>query len=149
MQKPKLLLVDDSPMMTRFLELFFSENYQVTTCLSPVDTLDKTSKGYTPDVIVTDLQMPDMSGTAFIKAMRQLFAECPIIAISGHKESSTRLKTLEAGADDFVPKPFHPAELKVRIGKLIERKQAQIAPTEHILWSREGKNLGFSGISYS
>jgi DNA-binding response OmpR family regulator len=149
MNKPKLLLVDDSPMMTRFLELFLSENYQVTSCLSPVDALDKISHGYTPDMIVTDLQMPEMSGSAFIKAMRKLFAECPIIAISGLKESSSRLKTLEAGADDFVPKPFHPAELKVRIAKLIERKQTPVAPLEQVLWSRDGKNLGFSGISFS
>lgn len=149
MHKPTLLLVDDAPMMTRFLELFLAENYHVTSCLGPVDALDKISKGYTPDVIVTDLQMPDMSGIAFIKAMRKLFPGSPIVAISGLKESGSRLKALEAGADDFVPKPFHPAELKVRIGKLVERKQTVAAPQEMILWSREGKNMGFSGISLS
>ncbi len=147
MRKPELLIVDDAPMMTRFLELFLSENYTVTCCTSPMDALDQFSKGYQPEIIVSDLQMPDMSGTAFVKAMRKMFPSYPIIVISGLKESNARLKVLEAGADDFVPKPFHPAELKVRIGKLIERTQTP--PTEEIIWSRNGKNLGFLGISLS
>lgn len=147
MQKPELLIVDDAPMMTRFLELFFSENYTVTCCTSPMDALDKFSLGYQPEIIVSDLQMPDMSGTALVKAMRKMFPSCPILVISGQKESNKRLKVLEAGADDFVPKPFHPAELKVRMQKLIERTQTP--PTEEILWSRNGKNLGFLGISLS
>lgn len=147
MHKPELLIVDDAPMMTRFLELFLSENYTITCCTSPTDALDKFSQGYQPEIIVSDLLMPDMSGTAFVKTMRKMFPNCPIIVISGQKESNARLKVLEAGADDFVPKPFHPAELKVRMQKMIERTQTP--PTEEILWSRNGKNQGFLGITLS
>ncbi len=122
-QKPDLLLVDDAPMMTRFLSLFFAEQYRVTSCLNPEEAIDLIRKGYLPDIIVSDLDMPQMSGLVLTKVLRQLMPDCPLVVVSGLKESKHRLAALEAGADDFLAKPFHPAELQARLENLLQRSE--------------------------
>ena len=122
-QKPDLLLVDDAPMMTRFLSLFFAEQYRVTSCLNPEEAIDLIRKGYLPDIIVSDLYMPQMSGLVLTKVLRQLMPDCPLVVVSGLKESKHRLAALEAGADDFLAKPFHPAELQARLENLLQRSE--------------------------
>ncbi|MBU6341655.1 MAG: response regulator transcription factor [Bacteroidetes bacterium] len=126
-QKPELLLVDDAPMMTRFLSLFFAEQYTVTSCLNPEEAIDLIRKGYLPDIIVSDLDMPQMSGLVLTKVLRQLMPDCPLVVVSGLKESKHRLAALEAGADDFLAKPFHPAELQARLENLLQRSEAKKA----------------------
>jgi hypothetical protein len=121
--KPELLLVDDAPMMTRFLSLFFAEQYRVTSCLNPEEAIDLIRKGYLPDIIVSDLDMPQMSGLVLTKVLRQLMPDCPLVVVSGLKESKHRLAALEAGANDFLAKPFHPAELQARLENLLERSE--------------------------
>lgn len=122
-QKPDLLLVDDAPMMTRFLSLFFAEQYRVTSCLNPEEAIDLIRKGYLPHIIVSDLDMPQMSGLVLTKVLRQLMPDCPLVVVSGLKESKHRLAALEAGADDFLAKPFHPAELQARLENLLQRSE--------------------------
>ncbi len=122
-QKPDLLLVDDAPMMTRFLSLFFAEQYRVTSCLNPEEAIDLIRKGYLPNIIVSDLDMPQMSGLVLTKVLRQLMPDCPLVVVSGLKESKHRLAALEAGADDFLAKPFHPAELQARLENLLQRSE--------------------------
>jgi DNA-binding response OmpR family regulator len=121
--KPELLLVDDAPMMTRFLSLFFAEQYRVTSCLNPEEAIDLIRKGYLPDIIVSDLDMPQMSGLVLTKVLRQLMPDCPLVVVSGLKESKHRLAALEAGANDFLAKPVHPAELQARLENLLERSE--------------------------
>jgi CheY-like chemotaxis protein len=118
-QKPDLLMIDDAPMMTRFLSLFFSEQYNVVTCNSSLEALALLNTGYTPAAMITDLDMPEMSGATLVETLRNTLPHCPIVVVSGLKESKYRLGALEAGADDYLNKPFHPAELQVRVTKLI------------------------------
>jgi DNA-binding response OmpR family regulator len=125
MQQPKILLVDDAPMMTRFLTLFLGEKFDVSTASNAKEALDRLKTGYRPDLIVTDLDMPEMSGLALIRKIRQIDASIPLIVISGMKESRYRLDALEAGADDYMTKPFHPAELSVRLQKQLEKKRLE------------------------
>lgn len=128
-QKPDLLLVDDAPMMTRFLSLFFAEQYRVTSCLNPEEAIDLIRKGYLPNIIVSDLDMPQMSGLVLTKVLRQLMPNCPLVVVSGLKESKHRLAALEAGADDFLAKPFHPAELQARLENLLQRSEQKKTET--------------------
>ncbi len=128
-QKPDLLLVDDAPMMTRFLSLFFAEQYRVTSCLNPEEAIDLIRKGYLPNIIVSDLDMPQMSGLVLTKVLRQLMPDCPLVVVSGLKESKHRLAALEAGADDFLAKPFHPAELQARLENLLQRSEQKKTET--------------------
>jgi two-component system KDP operon response regulator KdpE len=121
MQQPKILLVDDAPMMTRFLSLFLSEKFAVTIADSAPAALEMLQAGYRPDLIITDLDMPEMSGIALIRQIRDIHPNIPMVVISGMKESRFRLDALEAGADDYLTKPFHPAELSVRLQKQLNK----------------------------
>ena len=129
MYKPSILLVEDSETMRRFLALFLSKKYAVTTCASAEEAIAQIEGGFRPNLIVTDLELPGMSGLQLIQALSKSLPFTPLLVLSGVKESKARIEALAAGADDFLTKPFHPAELDVRIGKLLRRSEVgQNAP---------------------
>ena len=121
LQKPTVLIVDDSPMMCRFLGLFLEKKFEVISYTDSVEALSFIKEGFSPDLIITDLNMPGMDGYELIKALRQALPVVPILVVSGAKESNERIKALQVGGNDFLMKPFHPAELDVRVSKLIEK----------------------------
>ena len=123
MQKQSILLVDDSPMMTQFLSIFLSKKYTVQANNNPHAALTEIQNGHCPDLIVTDMDMPEMHGQDFIQGIRKVMPNAPIIVVSGVKESKQRIKCLELGASDFLTKPFHPAELEARISKLLAAQE--------------------------
>lgn len=138
MYKPTILLVEDSETMRRFLALFLSKKYAVTTCASAEEAISLIEGGFRPNLIVTDLELPGMSGLRLIQILSKPLPFTPLLMLSGVKESKARIEALAAGADDFLAKPFHPAELDVRIGKLLRRSEtAQSAPT----WSEGISNF--------
>ncbi|MBU6341880.1 MAG: response regulator transcription factor [Bacteroidetes bacterium] len=142
MNKPALLLIEDAPMMCKFLALFLADRYQVTVCANPTAALDQIAAGYVPDIVVTDLVLPEMSGRTLVKTLRHLFPQLPIMVVSGVKDSNKQLRVLESGADDFMPKPFHPAELKVRLQKLMDRKPAgRVSGEDYFLTAMDGSGM--------
>lgn len=129
MYKPSILLVEDSETMRRFLALFLSKKYAVTTCASAEEAIALIEGGFRPNLVVTDLELPGMSGLRLIQTLSKPLPFTPLLVLSGVKESKARIEALAAGADDFLTKPFHPAELDVRIGKLLRRSEVgQNAP---------------------
>lgn len=120
-QKPTVLIVDDSAIMCRFLGLFLEKKFDVMSYTDSIEALALIENGFAPDLIVTDLNMPGLNGIELIKSLRKALPETPVLVVSGAKESSDRIKSFKAGADDFLMKPFHPAELDVRVSKLIEK----------------------------
>ncbi len=131
-QKPTVLIVDDSPMMCRYLGLFLEKRFEVLTYTDSIQALTLVMSGFQPDLIVTDLDMPGMNGIALIQAIRKALPHVPLLVVSGAKESSERIKALSVGADDLMSKPFHPSELDVRLNKLIERSELQSRNTHTI-----------------
>ncbi len=125
LQKPTVLIVDDSPMMCRYLGLFLEKRFEVLTYTDSVKALTLVMSGFQPDLIVTDLDMPGLNGIALIQAIRKAMPHVPLLVVSGAKESTERIKALCVGADDLITKPFNPAELDVRLNKLIERREIQ------------------------
>ncbi len=130
MHKPTVLIVDDCEMMRQFLALFLSKKYETTVAESAEEALRLIESGYRPQVVVTDLDLPEMSGAEMTRALRRRMPNTPIIALSGAKESRFRLEVLAAGADDFLAKPFHPAELGFRIFKLLERREQAVLASQ-------------------
>ena len=124
-QKPKVLIVDDSPMMCRYLGLFLEKKFEVVSYTDSIEALTLVMSGFQPDLIVTDLDMPGLNGIALIQAIRQALPHVPLLVVSGSKQSTDRIKALSVGADDLLTKPFHPMELDVRLNKLIERSEQQ------------------------
>ncbi len=134
-QKPTVLIVDDSPMMCRYLGLFLKQKFEVLTYTDSVEALALVVNGFQPNLIVTDLDMPGLNGMALIKAIRQTLPDVPLLVVSGSKASADRIQALSVGADDLMTKPFHPMELDVRLNKLIERSEQQkrtFITSEHI-----------------
>jgi two-component system, OmpR family, phosphate regulon response regulator OmpR len=128
-QKTTILIVDDSRLMTEFLTIFFSRNHTVKACTDARVALKLIKDGLRPDVILTDLNMPEMSGIEFIESVRDILPFIPIMAVSATQASELRINWLAAGADDFLLKPFHPAEMEVRLSKLIRKKSAEERPS--------------------
>ncbi|MCY7329662.1 MAG: response regulator transcription factor [Saprospiraceae bacterium] len=139
MHKHTVLLIDDSQPMGHFLALFLSSKYQVTICQHSYEAIGLLENGFQPDVVVTDLEMPGLSGIHLVGTLREMLPQTPIFVVSGVLESSQRIAALQAGADDFLLKPFHPAELDVRIGKAIVRSAKKATSEPSANWSLASK----------
>ncbi|MEO0897500.1 MAG: response regulator [Bacteroidota bacterium] len=118
-----ILVVDDSPMMRMFLMKMFSETHEVELKNSAVEALEWLYLNPEPELIITDLNMEGMNGLQLLQKIKQdeNLKEAKVMVISGEKQSQTRIKSLELGADDYLLKPFNPQELYLRVNKLLEK----------------------------
>ncbi len=116
----KVLVVDDEPQITRVLRhSLTAHRYDVRTAADGVAALD-TFRDWHPDLIITDLQMPEMGGIEFCREIRKL-SSLPIIVLSVRGEERTKVEALDAGADDYVTKPFGIDELLARVRAALRR----------------------------
>ena len=121
---PKVLVVDDDPVILKLLQVNFEmEGFEVLTAGDGAEGLRAAQEGR-PDIIVTDLMMPVMDGLALLAALRAEDATrtTPVIVLSAKAQASDRRDGLEAGADDYVTKPFEPVDLVERVIALLERR---------------------------
>ncbi len=116
----KLLIADDDPQMLRALRITLSAHgYDVTTASDGNAALDAAIRIH-PDLVVVDLGMPGLTGLEVIEALRG-WTEVPILVVSGRSESWDKVEALDAGADDYVTKPFSADELLARLRALSRR----------------------------
>lgn len=120
---PNLLVIEDNTWMQEILMQYFSERYDVKLCSSGLDAYAQLQLGYLPDIIISDLNIPKFSGLDFLKQLKtgSFFSSIPVIILSGDDSADARLKCLEAGADDYVIKPFNPKELDLRMKAVLRR----------------------------
>ena len=118
---PHLLFVDDdrafSPLVCEYLT---EKGFQTTLCHSGVDGVD-TFKNGRFDLCILDVKMPFKDGFAVAKEIRDRDPDVPFIFLTGEAEKEKRIKGLQLGADDYVTKPFHLAELLARVRSLLRR----------------------------
>ncbi len=113
-----ILVVDDDDGIRNLVKKYLNENnYLVTTALSAEDALEKI-KLIKFDLIILDIMMPGKSGLEFIEENHKKL-ETPVILLTAKGEPSERIEGLEVGADDYLPKPFEPKELLLRIKNII------------------------------
>ena len=127
MSSGRILIVEDDYDISNMLRIFFSnEGYQVEIAARGNDALDKCRKKL-PDLVVLDIMLPDMDGYAICRAMRSTTrtSHIPIIFLTQKDERSDRIAGLELGADDYITKPFHIEELKLRVRTSIRIHQRQ------------------------
>jgi two-component system KDP operon response regulator KdpE len=118
--KPNILVVDDEPQITRVLKTALSSRgYSIRTATDG-DEAVQTMKEWPPDLLITDLAMPNMDGLALCKHVRAK-SQLPIIVLSVRGEEQTKVQALDAGADDYVTKPFNMNELLARVRAAIRR----------------------------
>jgi two-component system, OmpR family, phosphate regulon response regulator OmpR len=123
---PHLLVVDDDRRIRDLLSRFlFTEGYRVTTAETAADARAKL-EGLRFDLLILDVMMPGETGFDLAQAIRTSSA-VPILMLTARSETDNRIRGLEIGADDYVPKPFEPRELSLRIANILKR--AQPAPT--------------------
>jgi len=124
MSGERILVVDDEPQITRILRRSLgAHNYQVRTA-SDGETGFDTFRDFEPDLVITDLQMPQMGGLELCRAIRKL-SQVPMIVLSVKGEEHTKVAALDAGADDYVTKPFGMEELLARIRAALRRVSAE------------------------
>jgi two-component system, OmpR family, KDP operon response regulator KdpE len=126
-EKPNILVVDDEAQITRVLKTTLaSHGYSIRTAQDG-DEAVQLMKEWSPDLLITDLRMPNMDGLALCRHVRASSA-VPIIVLSVRGEEPTKVQALDAGADDYVTKPFSVNELLARIRAALRRAAAARTP---------------------
>lgn len=120
----RLLIADDDPQMLRALKVTLgARGYDIVTAGDGVDALEK-AIAHHPDLIMLDLGMPRLDGIEVVAGLRG-WTQVPILVVSGRTGSTDKVEALDAGADDYVTKPFSMEELLARIRALTRRLPAE------------------------
>jgi two-component system KDP operon response regulator KdpE len=120
--KQRILVVDDDPRLLRLVRVNLEKaGFAVTTASSGAAALEEFDLE-TPDATVLDVSMPGMDGFALTQRIREV-SNVPIIMLTAMGEQTQKLRGLELGADDYVTKPFDPAELVARVRAILRRSQ--------------------------
>ena len=135
MRKEKVLTIDDDPDILDVLELTLSEQYEVFQANNGEEGLQVLQQK-NPDLIICDYMMPVMNGREFCKAVKKdiLLRHIPVIMLTGKGEVHDRIGGIEAGADDYIVKPFDPSELLARIKMILKRTESSLDanPLSHL-----------------
>ncbi|MGZ9931774.1 response regulator transcription factor [Streptomyces sp. NC-S4] len=117
----RILVVDDEPAVREALRRSLAfEGYAVQTAVDGLDALDKAAS-YAPDLIVLDIQMPRMDGLTAARRLRASGSVTPILMLTARDTVGDRVTGLDAGADDYLVKPFELDELFARVRALLRR----------------------------
>ncbi len=124
---PTLLVADDEPDMLRFLKSQLNTHYRVFEAVDGQQAIEKAAQ-FIPDIILLDMMMPEKDGLQACREIRERTStqSIPVILLTARADEETKLAALEAGASDFLAKPFSTTELHVRIKNLVESHQYQI-----------------------
>ena len=117
-----MLVVDDDPVIQKLLQVNFElEGYKVLTASDGVEGLER-ARAELPDAIILDIMMPKMNGLDVARALKASddTKDIPVLLLSAKAQASDVAQGMEIGADDYVTKPFDPAELLERVGDLLK-----------------------------
>ena len=122
--KPTILIVEDEPEIHALLHELLYEEYRIIKANNGLEALVNLEKEI-PDLIISDVMMPRMDGIELCKKIKSdlNFCHIPIILLTAKSSVAHRIEGLESGANSYIPKPFHPKHLEVRIAKLLEERK--------------------------
>jgi two-component system, OmpR family, KDP operon response regulator KdpE len=122
----KILVVDDEPQIRRALRTSLqAHGYEVRTASNGTEAIEAAAES-APDLVFLDLGLPDLDGTQVIERVRS-FSDVPVIVVSVRDSHSDKVEALDAGADDYVTKPFAMEELLARLRAALRRTQGEEA----------------------
>ena len=126
----RLLVADDEPAIRKVVrDAFEREGHEVVAAIDGREALEKFEEGLF-DLVVTDLAMPNLGGLELVEEIRRRNAAPPILVLTVKNEERDKVRLLDAGADDFVTKPFGVAELLARARALLRRRETGSAPSK-------------------
>jgi two-component system, OmpR family, phosphate regulon response regulator OmpR len=124
---PHLLVIDDDRRIRELLSRFLADHgFRVSLAADAAEARRKL-ESLEFDLLIVDVMMPGETGVLFTRSMRQASA-VPILMLTALAETESRILGLEAGADDYLPKPFEPRELVLRINSILKRTAKPAAP---------------------
>ena len=127
----RVLVVDDDPHLLRALRISLrAAGHEVVTAPDGTTALREAAAAH-PDVVVLDLGLPDLDGTEVLAGLRPWFTG-PVLVLSARTDSQDKVAALDAGADDYVTKPFDMAELLARLRAALRRGSTEAGPAR---WS--------------
>ena len=128
----RVLVVDDEPQLLRALRINLSaRRYEVVVAADGAAALEAAGR-HLPDLVILDLGLPDMDGTDVIAGLRG-WTQVPILVLSGRTDAADKVDALDAGADDYMTKPFSPEELMARLRALQRRAETDAGAAEPVV----------------
>lgn len=124
--KKAVLLVEDSECLRKLMSNMLGKTYEVTAARNGLEAMTWLHSGLLPDVIVTDVQMPELDGRQLLSGLRNsgMYQNIPVIVVSGSCEKAEIDHIRSLGANDILPKPFSPTELTGSLNRLMEPRLA-------------------------
>jgi DNA-binding response OmpR family regulator len=121
----KLLYIEDNRSLVESLRDYLGETFDMEVAYTAAKGIKLVrSKDY--DIILLDLKLPDGNGLDICRTIRSFGVDSPILVLTANKDTITKVQLLEAGADDFLTKPFHVLELRARLQALLRRPPVQV-----------------------
>lgn len=125
LNSPPVLIVDDDNRLRRLLRKFLTENGFRVFSAADSRQADELRKWFVFDLMVVDVMMPGESGIDYVRRLRAANDSVPVLMLTAMGETENRIDGLEAGADDYLPKPFDPRELLLRIRSVLRRTDSK------------------------
>jgi DNA-binding NarL/FixJ family response regulator len=128
MSTPQILLVDDEPGLREAVQAYLEDSgFTVKTASNAQEGWEQLQH-FLPDLVITDVMMPRVDGYQFLAQIREdeRFKALPVILLTAKGMTGDRIQGYEAGCDDYIPKPFDPDELVVRIRNVLQRRSAAL-----------------------
>lgn len=121
---PLLLVVEDNSELRNFLKRRLTEHYNVQDAASAEEGLKRASEAV-PDIIISDWMMPGMSGVDFCEKLKttEATSHIPVIMLTAKADTDSKVEGLQAGADDYLTKPFEMSELMARLSNLVRQRE--------------------------
>ncbi|QQA44641.1 response regulator transcription factor CtrA [Pelagovum pacificum] len=145
----RILLVEDDPTTSKSIELMLTHaNLNVYATDLGEEGIDL-AKLYDYDLILLDLNLPDMNGLEVLRQLRLARIDTPILVLTGDDDTESKLRSFGFGADDYLTKPFHREELVARIHAIIRRSKGHaqsVIKTGRILVNLDAKTVEADGI---
>src|SRR5690606_826544 len=140
---PLVLVVEDNADLRAYIRHQLAGAFQLAEAADGADGLEK-ALALVPDLVISDVMMPGMDGYALCRTLKtdERTSHVPVVLLTARADAESKIAGLETGADDYVPKPFHAEELRVRVRNLIEGRRRLRAR-----FSREVLVLGVSEVA--
>jgi DNA-binding response OmpR family regulator len=120
---PKVMVVEDDLPLQMIISKSLEDQFSILAFADGKDALSSLQKGVLPDMLICDLRTQGMGGLELLQQVKSsgFFSAIPVLILSGDESTQTRIKCLDAGADDYMVKPFNPRELEARMKAILRR----------------------------